>query len=129
MDNFTKQRKYWVIAIRWSARILGGLLAALILAIAIGEGLPNPFKHPLPVQLGFVGMLAMWVGCILGWKWQGLGAILVISGIMIFHVIERKLWLMGAFPLFDLAGVLFLLCWWLKKTHNSRSIIERHGDQ
>lgn len=110
-----KQRKYWVIGIRWVARIFGGLLAVLVLTIAIGEGPPNPFTQPLPVAIELFGMLAMWVGCIVGWKWQGVGALLTIGGIMIFHVIEKRLWLMGAFPLFDLAGVLYLICWWLAK--------------
>lgn len=61
--------------IRWTARILAGLLAMLILTLAIGhalssEGLPNPFEHPLPVQLEFAGMLVILTGMIVGWKRQ-----------------------------------------------------------
>ena len=134
MDSIQKFRKYFAVVIRWVARILGGLLAILVLVIFVGESLVgegpgNPFKHPLPVQLGFVGMLAMWVGCIVGWKWQGVGALLTIGGIMTFHIIEKRLWLMGAFPLFDLAGILFLLCWLLKKKRDSRLVIERNKDK
>jgi hypothetical protein len=106
----------------WAAKIFGSLLAVLVLTIAVGEGffypgegLPNPFTQPLPVAIELYGMLAMWVGCIIGWKWEGIAAFLTIAGIMIFHVIEKRLWLMGAFPLFDLAGILYLLCWFLKK--------------
>ena len=116
-----------MIGIRWAARIYGGLLAVLILTIAIGEGffcpgdgLPNPFTQTLPVAIELFGMLAMLIGCILGWKWQGIGAVLVIAGIMTFHVIEKRLWLMGAFPLFDLAGILFLFCWWLGRSLRNR---------
>ena len=110
-----------MIGIRWAARIYGGLLAALILTIAIGEsffypgdGLPNPFTQPLPVAIELFGMLTILAGCIAGWKWLGLGAVLVIAGIMTFHVIERKLLLMGALPLVDLAGILYLLAWVLE---------------
>ena len=124
MSSIQKSRNYGITVIRWVSRILGGLLAALVLFIFVGEilsgeGPGNPFKHPLPVQLGFVGMLAMWVGCIVGWKWQGVGALLTIGGIMTFHIIEKRLWLTGAFPLFDLAGILFLLCWLLKRLQKS----------
>ena len=114
------------------ARIYGGLLAVLVLTIAIGEGffypgngLPNPFIQPLPVAIELFGMLAMWVGCILGWKWQGVGGFLTIAGIMTFHVIEKRLWLMGAFPLFDLAGILFLLCWWLKRLQKNNFALRK----
>ena len=129
MSGIAKQRKYLVIGISWVARIYGGLLAALVLTIAIGEGffypgdgLPNPFTQPLPVAIELFGMLAMFVGCILGWKWQGVGGLLTIAGIMTFHVIEKRLWLMGAFPLFDLAGILFLLCWWLGRSQSNGEI-------
>jgi len=131
INGVAKQKNYWVSGIRWITRIYSGLLATLILIIAIGEGffypgdgLPNPLTQPLPVAIELFGMLAMLIGCIIGWKWQGLGAILVITGIMTFHIIEKRLWLMGAFTLFDLAGILFLLCWWLEKNHKKQAKIK-----
>jgi len=127
--NIQKLQKCFVTVLRWSARIVGGLLAVLVLTIAIGEGffcpgdgLPNPFTQPLPVAIELFGMLAMLAGCIAGWKWQGLGALLIIAGIITFHVIEKRLWLMGAFPLFDLAGVLFLLSWLVGKLRKKDEI-------
>ena len=120
--NIRKLLKCSSIALRWMARILGSLLVILVLTIVIGEGffysgdgLPNPFAQPLPVAIELFGMATMWVGCIIGWKWQGVGAILTIVGIMTFHVIEKRLLLMGAFPLFDLAAILFLFSWLLNK--------------
>jgi hypothetical protein len=118
MDSITKQLKYCRICIHWVAGIYGILLAAFVLTIFIGEGffypgdgLPNPFTQPLPVAIELFGTLAVLIGCIIGWKWRGLGAILVIGGITTFHIIEKRLWLMGAFPLCDLAGILFLFSW------------------
>lgn len=129
MDGVTEQRKYLMIGIRWVARVYGGLLAVLVLTIFIGESFfhtgdspPNPFTQPLPVAIELCGMLTMWIGCILGWKWQGTGAILVIAGIMTFHIIEKRLWLMGAFSLFDLAGILFMFSWWLARCQRSGEI-------
>lgn len=106
----------WVVVFRWLVRIYGGLLAALVLALCIGEGgVPNPFAHPLPVVIEFFGISAMLIGIILGWKWHGLGGLLIAAGIVTFHIIEKRLWLGGMFPLFDLAAILYLLSWWLKK--------------
>ena len=107
--------KYCATGFGLASRIYGSLLAILVLTITVGEGPPNPFTQPLPVAIELFAMLAMLIGCILGWKWQGIAAILTISGIMAFHIIERRLLLMGAFPLFDLAGILFLISWCLTK--------------
>jgi len=122
MSSSKRPGKYWVGGICWTARILASLLAALVVVIFVGEsffypgdGPPNPFKQPPEVQLEFAGMLAMLAGCILGWRWEGIAGLLVISGMMIFHIIEGKLWLNWTFGLFDLAGILFLLCWWMKR--------------
>ena len=129
MNKNQKQKSYCLIVIRWVARIFGALLAVLVLTIVIGEGLgeglPNPFTQPLPVAIELFGMLTMWVGCILGWKWQGAGGLLIMGGIMAFHVIEKKLWLMGAFPLFDLAGISFLICWLLGKLEGNKARSEQ----
>ena len=111
---------YWLVTIRWAARILGSLLAVLVLVIVIShavseEGLPNPFTQPLGVAFGFLGLFAAWLGVIIGWKWEGLGGLLVVGGIMIFHVVEGKFWLPPTFELFELAGLLFLAYWSLKR--------------
>ena len=113
--------------IRWSARTLAGLLAMLILTLAIGhalssEGLPNPFEHPLPVQLEFAGMLVILAGMIVGWKWQKIGGLLIIGGMLIFHIIEGKFWLNWTFELFDLTGILFLLSWFLNKKVKNKQL-------
>ena len=120
MSGIEKSGNDIVVSIRWAVRILAGYLVVLVIVLFIGgilsgEGPGNPFKHPLEVQLGFVGMFAMWVGCIIGWKREGFGGLLVIGGMMIFHVVNRKFWLNGTFALFDLVGVLYLLYWWLKR--------------
>ena len=110
---------YCVTVFRWLVRIYGTLLLALVLAIFIGEGPPNPLKQPPGVQLELFGMFAMCVGLVLGWKWQNIGAILILGGIMMYHIVEKRLLLMGAFPLFDLAGILYLLSWLLTKLQKS----------
>jgi len=115
VNGIKKLRNYSLVGLRWAARIYGSLLAVLVLTIAIGEGPPNPFTQPLPVAIELFGMLAMLVGCIVGWKWQGVSALLIIVGISTFHVIERRILLMGSFPLFDLAAILYCLSWLITK--------------
>ena len=127
MSSSKKSGNYILIGIRGATRILAGLLAIMVLVIFLGEGLSsegpgNPFRHPLPVQLGFLGMLAIWTGLIVGWKWEGIAAILIISGMMIFHIIQGRLWLNWTFGLFDLAGILFLLCWRLGRLQRNGEI-------
>jgi hypothetical protein len=74
-----------------------------------GQGPGNPFRHPLPVQLEFAGLLAILVGLIVGWKWQATAGLLIIGGMMIFHVVQGKIWLNWVFGLFDITGILFIL--------------------
>ena len=59
-----------MLSLRWSARITGLLLAALVLVMAIGEGPPNPLKQPLSVQVEFAGLTLMLLGFLLGWRWE-----------------------------------------------------------
>lgn len=125
MENIRKTRKCCISVIRLATKILATLLVVSMMVMfigqsLIGEGPGNPFKHPLPVQLGFVGMVAIWVGMIIGWKWERIAGLLVISGMAIFHILEGKLWLNWTFGLFDLVGILFLVCWWLKKLQAGR---------
>jgi hypothetical protein len=41
---------------RWTARILGAMLVVFVFAIAMGEGVPNPFTQPPVIQIGFLAL-------------------------------------------------------------------------
>ena len=60
-------------ACRWTARIVGALLVLMVIAIAIGEGMPNPFTQPFDVQLGFFALALIVLGILVGWRWDGRG--------------------------------------------------------
>ena len=116
----TQGLRVLLAAIRWTARIVGIFVAGTVVALVIGhafseEGLPNPFTQPLPVTLEFAGLFAAVLGVILGWKWELLGGLLIIGGMVVFHVIEGKVWLGWVFELFALTGVLFVVHWYLKR--------------
>ena len=74
-------------ACRWSARIISTLLIGVIAAMAIGEGMPNPFTHALsPMErLGFAGLALIVLGFLAGWRWELAGGIASIVGVcMVF---------------------------------------------
>lgn len=69
---------------RWTARIFGALLVVLILVIAIGEGVPNPFTQPLIVQIGFLALALIVTGILTGWRWELWGGVLSLAGWCLF---------------------------------------------
>lgn len=69
---------------RWTARILGTLLVILVLVIAIGEGVPNPFAFPLNIQLGFLALAMIVIGILAGWRWELSGGLLATAGWCLF---------------------------------------------
>jgi hypothetical protein len=99
--------------VAWSARITSLLLLGLVIVIFIGEGgPPNVFRQPPPVQLEFASLGLMLIGLVLGWIREGVGGLLVLLGLVAFNTVELAVNsrpALGAFPLFAVPGVLFLL--------------------
>jgi hypothetical protein len=99
--------------VRWSARVTSLLLLGLVLAIVIGHGgPPNVLGQPTPVQLEFAAMGLMLFGLLLGWIREGVGGLLLIIGLAALSIVELVVNgrpALGAFPLFAVPGVLFLL--------------------
>ncbi len=99
-----------MVLIRWITRVLGGGIFLLMLAIAVGEGAPNPWTQPWRVGLGLHLMLIIWLGTAIGWKWEGLGGAMILGGAMAFYAIgPHRLGLIDA--LWLLAGLGYLGCW------------------
>lgn len=66
---------------RWIARIVSTFAVVVIVAIAIGEGMPNPLTQPAMVQVGFVGLALIMVGFFAGWRWELAGGVLSLVGV------------------------------------------------
>ncbi len=103
--------------IRWTARIWSALMAALILIIFIGdavaEGIGPLFGLSLRDILMMVAFFIVFLGLILGWKWERLAGYLIVGGMVAFYLVDFLLsedfprgptFLMIAFP-----GFLYLL--------------------
>lgn len=99
------------LILRWSARVTGLLLVAMVLLFAIGEGVPNISRQPVPVQLGFFAMGLMLVGFLVGWRWEGVGGGLALAGFATFLAVELATNGRppgGAIPWFVVPGLLYL---------------------
>jgi hypothetical protein len=66
---------------RWIARIVSTFAVVIIVAIAIGEGMPNPLTQPAYVQIGFVGLALIVGGFFTGWRWELAGGVLSLVGV------------------------------------------------
>jgi hypothetical protein len=99
--------------VHWSARVTSLLLLGLVVVIVVGQGgPPNIFHQPTPVQLEFAALGLMLLGLAIGWVREGLGGLLVLLGLAAFNTVELGVNgrpALGAFPLFAVPGVLFLL--------------------
>jgi len=85
----TAQSVTWRAAVigRWTARIVGTLMALFFLAFFVGEGFPNIFRLPWRESLSVLAMSAVVVGLLLAWKWEGLGGAVALAAIVLMHLI------------------------------------------
>jgi hypothetical protein len=106
-----------VRVVRWIARISAGLAAALILIIFIGEGLIEGIGsiHLTARETAMmVTFVAVWLGLVLGWKWELVGGLLTICGTAAFYLLDYAF--SGALPrgpfflVFASPSLLFLYC-------------------
>ncbi|MDJ0841209.1 MAG: hypothetical protein QNK37_32150 [Acidobacteriota bacterium] len=110
-----------LVVLRYLARIPSAILALLLLALAVGQGVDVAALTPTESLMMFF-MFVLWSGLIVGWLRERLGGILILAGFAGFHLTE---WVTSgtvpsawAFTLFPVCGLLYLLSWWLH--HRSR---------
>jgi len=71
---------------RWAGRVAGALLVAVIVLLAIGEGMPNILTQPHNVQIGFLALAILILGILAAWKWELAGGLVSIGGWCLFVV-------------------------------------------
>jgi hypothetical protein len=81
-----------VRVVRWIARVSSGFAAALIVLIFVGEGLTGGFEPLLHMSvretLMMVAFVALWLGLLLGWRWELYGGLLTACGVAAFHLVD-----------------------------------------
>lgn len=116
----------FIAGVMWLARFSGLAMAGLILLLAVGEGF-HPTKLRLPELILFVPLFLAWLGLLLGWRSEGPGGTLVVVGMAGFYLTHFALTGFGrfprgwAFPAIAVPGLLFLLCWFLRKNDAGRN--------
>jgi hypothetical protein len=106
-------------AASWAARGLAAFLVGLVLLIGVGTGGFNPlaFSPIEAVQMGL--FLTACAGLVAGWRWPVVGGGLATAATALFYAVEAVV--TGAFPrgavfpLFLVAGVLFLVSGLLRR--------------
>jgi hypothetical protein len=120
--------------LRWTARIIGTLMALIMISLRVGEAIE---KGGLQVSgaghwtMFIFGMLAQ-LGIFLAWKWEGLGGILTASAMFIAILIDI-FWVQGekvtntiiAFSFWFIPAFLFIYCWWRT---NKQSVLVREEE-
>jgi hypothetical protein len=100
--------------VRWLARGLSLVAAGMILLFFVAPGGPDPMTlSTLEAELMLL-FLTAWVGLLVAWRWEVLGAAMTVGGLLLFCALEW--WATGrlprgpAFGLVALPGLLFLYC-------------------
>jgi len=79
-----KITRVYATVCRWIARIVGAMLVAVIVIIAVGERMPvgDMLTHPkfTFAMLGGVGIFMVVTGILAGWLWELVGGILTLVG-------------------------------------------------
>jgi hypothetical protein len=102
-------------AVRWFARLFGALIFILLTVFALAQGgPPNPWGQEWKVNIMTHLLLAVWLGVLLGWKWEWLGGALVVAGIIGFCLVEGKL-PNGALLILMAPGVAYLAAWIMRR--------------
>lgn len=125
MDDVRKN-DWIVITIRWIARIWGSIGAAFLLFMTIGsllgpENLPTFGEW---IQLLFFPF-GVSIGLIAAWKWEGVGGLIAIGSVIVFHgtmlISHGRLDLNPFIDGIAAPGLLFLICWLLSRERSGIS--------
>ena len=86
--------------IRWIARILAALMTAFIAFMFVGNTVTDGFGPLLKMTIKEYLMMGLFIivflGLILGWKREKLGGWLVVSGMVLFYIVDFAF--SGTFP-------------------------------
>ena len=93
----------------WTARILGSLWAVMLLMFVLGEGSPALGSQPPSVQWAFASKGLWLLGFVIGWRYAGIAAILILLGSAIFHGVEGRFPLGLALELPTIIGLLYAM--------------------
>ena len=118
--NNLKALKYFIKFIRWIARIWGSLqaLGALLYIDQYFGGFLSgqDVFYPDTLERLFFPYVSA-IGFIIAWKWEGLGGLIAIGGLIASHIIDPSVSeqeFRGGL-IYIIPGFIFLVCWFLTR--------------
>jgi hypothetical protein len=122
-------KSLWITAARWTARVLGMLLLAVLGQVVIVWGVPALGPASVRLQWTVVAWALVVVGCILGWKLEGTASLLIALGWALFPLTEYHLRLRSGWPsplpFLAMVAALYAFCWWA--THGRKTRVVTSG--
>lgn len=101
-------------AVRWLARGLSLVIAGTIVLFAVGEDGLHRAKLSTPEAVQLVFFFTAWLGLLVAWRWERLGAVMILGGMLLFYFANYLAvgrWPGGwAFAVIASPGALFLWC-------------------
>ncbi len=104
------------VALRWTARISGAAIMAVVVLFFLGEG-GFAAARPTPQEGVLLALFtASCLGLVAAWRWELAGGALNVGGMALFYLVHYLV--SGGFPggwafaVIAMPGVLFLACRW-----------------
>jgi hypothetical protein len=114
---------FFVAVVRWSARILSGLIVLFFGFFLVAHLIGDQGRASRPLAWSdyviLVTVVVSLVGLLLAWKWEFAGAAIALIAILVCAVVN---WRVLVFPgaLIPITSVLYFLSWWIDYSNLSR---------
>jgi hypothetical protein len=106
---------WFVVTSRWTARTISIPLFGLLVLLTLGDGIPNLLAASPRERLFVAVVLMMLFGIVLAWKWEGVGSLLILGGLVLFATAGESFLLNIILAPWLVTGLSYLVCWVAKR--------------
>jgi hypothetical protein len=114
---------------RWLARGLSIVAAGMVVLIFVGEGRIDLLRASPHEAALFVLFFISWLGLVVAWRWEVLGAAMTLGGMGLFyvvHYVDAGKWPRGWAFAFIASPGFFFFCssvsdWWRRRQLNRQA--------
>jgi uncharacterized membrane protein (GlpM family) len=113
-----------VVLIRWSARILSGLIVLFFGFFLVAHLIGDQGRPTRAVAWGdyviLATLVASLVGLLLAWKWEFAGAAVTLVAILVCAIVNWRI-LVSPGALILISSLLYLISWWISGASRNHS--------
>lgn len=114
-----------VNVVRWTGRVLGGLVATFFLIDLIASGLGGESGEiTVADAVGLASIVVMVIALVVGWFWEGIAATTLIAAYAVLTITQGRL-VPGPFLIFPIVGLMFAFCFWRSRKAPARQEVDR----